>query len=117
MHGRVDESLRVRDTTSAIAALSTAGYIGRSDAIEFDAAYRYLRVLEHRIQLVQLRRTHLMPVKEDALRALAKSSLGPAVAVRPSAEKLPGSGSGPSAASARSTSASSTARCWPPRPT
>ncbi|GAA3683702.1 bifunctional [glutamine synthetase] adenylyltransferase/[glutamine synthetase]-adenylyl-L-tyrosine phosphorylase [Arthrobacter ginkgonis] len=90
VHGRVDETLRVRDTTSAIAALSTAGYIGRSDAIEFDASYRYLRVLEHRIQLVQLRRTHLMPVKEDALRALAKSSLGPAVAVRPSAEKLTG---------------------------
>ena len=38
----------------------------------------------------QLRRTHLMPVKEDALRALAKSSLGPSVAVRPSAEKLTG---------------------------
>ncbi|MEE1620269.1 bifunctional [glutamine synthetase] adenylyltransferase/[glutamine synthetase]-adenylyl-L-tyrosine phosphorylase [Zafaria sp. Z1313] len=89
VHGRVDESLRVRDTTSAIAALSEAGYIGRSDAAEFDAAYRYLRVLEHRIQLVKLRRTHLMPVKEDALRALARAAEGTGARTeRPTADGL-----------------------------
>ncbi|MGF9662957.1 bifunctional [glutamine synthetase] adenylyltransferase/[glutamine synthetase]-adenylyl-L-tyrosine phosphorylase [Arthrobacter crystallopoietes] len=88
VHARVDESLRVRDTTSAIAALSTAGYIGRSDANEFDRSYRYLRVLEHRIQLVQLRRTHLMPQDEAALRALAKSSLGSLAMGRPAPEVL-----------------------------
>jgi glutamate-ammonia-ligase adenylyltransferase len=76
VHGRVDADLRVRDTTSAIAALSEGGYIGRHDATDFDAAYRYLRVLEHRIQLVNLRRTHLMPVKDQALRVLARSSHG-----------------------------------------
>ena len=32
VHGKSDESLRCRDTTSAIAALSAGGYIGRSDA-------------------------------------------------------------------------------------
>ena len=63
VHGRVDETLRVRDTTSALAALSTAGYIGRADATEFDARLPLLRVLEHRIQLAQLRRTHLMPAR------------------------------------------------------
>ena len=31
VHGRVDETLRVRSTTRAIAALSLAGYIGRAD--------------------------------------------------------------------------------------
>lgn len=76
VHGRADETLRVRDTTSAIAALAAGGYIGRSAAAEFDASYRRLRLLEHRIQLAQLRRTHLMPVKEDALRALARSVQG-----------------------------------------
>ncbi|GAB4100441.1 bifunctional [glutamine synthetase] adenylyltransferase/[glutamine synthetase]-adenylyl-L-tyrosine phosphorylase [Sinomonas halotolerans] len=76
VHGRSDETLRVRDTTSAIAALAAGGYIGRTAAAEFDSSYRYLRVLEHRIQLFRLRRTHLMPVGEDALRALARSSQG-----------------------------------------
>lgn len=76
VHGRADETLRVRDTTSAIAALAVGGYIGRSAAGEFDASYRRLRLLEHRIQLSQLRRTHLMPVKEDALRALARAVQG-----------------------------------------
>nr|MDQ5862954.1 bifunctional [glutamine synthetase] adenylyltransferase/[glutamine synthetase]-adenylyl-L-tyrosine phosphorylase [Actinomycetota bacterium] len=88
VHGKSDESLRCRDTTSAIAALSAGGYIGRSDAAGFDHAYRYLRLLEHRIQLFQLRRTHLMPVSEAALRALAKAALGPFSNERPHPDAL-----------------------------
>ncbi|MBG0741439.1 bifunctional [glutamine synthetase] adenylyltransferase/[glutamine synthetase]-adenylyl-L-tyrosine phosphorylase [Paeniglutamicibacter antarcticus] len=88
VHAKADASLRCRDTTSAIAALSSAGYIGRTDARGFDAAYRYLRVLEHRIQLVQLRRTHLMPTKDSALRALAKSLAGPLSSGRPTGDSL-----------------------------
>lgn len=88
VHGKSDETLRRRDTTSAIAALSAGGYIGRADAAAFDHAYRYLRLLEHRIQLFQLRRTHLMPVKEDAQRALAKAVLGPFSTDRPHPDAL-----------------------------
>jgi glutamate-ammonia-ligase adenylyltransferase len=88
VHGKSDESLRRRDTTSAIAALSAGGYIGRADAAAFDHAYRYLRLLEHRIQLFQLRRTHLMPVKESAQRALAKAVLGPFSTDRPHPDAL-----------------------------
>ncbi len=88
VHGRLDDSIRARDTISAIDALSAAGYVGRSDAQELDGAYRYLRVLEHRIQLVHLRRTHLMPDDEMSLRALARSSEGSLVLVRPSAQQL-----------------------------
>ena len=88
VHGRLDESVRARDTVSAIGALSAAGYIGRSDALDLDDSYRYLRVLEHRIQLMQMRRTHLMPEDETALRALARSSEGCMVTVRPSAQSL-----------------------------
>ncbi|WP_104175507.1 bifunctional [glutamine synthetase] adenylyltransferase/[glutamine synthetase]-adenylyl-L-tyrosine phosphorylase [Arthrobacter sp. Y81] len=88
VHGKADESLRHRDTTSAIAALSAGGYIGRTDAAEFDHAYRYLRLLEHRIQLFQLRRTHLMPVRDEALRALAKAVLGPFARERPHPDAL-----------------------------
>ncbi|WP_026554223.1 bifunctional [glutamine synthetase] adenylyltransferase/[glutamine synthetase]-adenylyl-L-tyrosine phosphorylase [Arthrobacter sp. 35W] len=88
VHAKGDESLRCRDTTTAISALSEAGYIGRTDAHALDAAYRYLRVLEHRIQLVQMRRTHLMPTSDAALRALARSAVGPLTTARPGAEVL-----------------------------
>ncbi|MCU1574587.1 MAG: (Glutamate--ammonia-ligase) adenylyltransferase [Micrococcaceae bacterium] len=88
VHAKADASLRAKDTTSAIAALSAAGYIGRTDARDFDNAYRYLRVLEHRIQLVQMRRTHLMPSSDSALRALAKAAAGAMSSSRPSADAL-----------------------------
>ncbi|MCZ2402381.1 bifunctional [glutamine synthetase] adenylyltransferase/[glutamine synthetase]-adenylyl-L-tyrosine phosphorylase [Paenarthrobacter sp. Z7-10] len=88
VHAKADPSLRCKDTTAAIAALSAGGYIGRTDAREFDNAYRYLRVLEHRIQLVQMRRTHLMPESDSALRALAKSAAGPLSTARPSGAAL-----------------------------
>ena len=73
VHGRLDESVRVRDTLSAIDALANAGYIARQDASSFAKHYRFLRLLEHRIQLSQLRRTHLMPTADSALRSLARS--------------------------------------------
>ncbi len=73
VHGRTDESLRHRDTMSAINALSAGGYIGRSEANVFASNYRFLRLLEHRIQMSQMRRTHLMPTSETARRSLARS--------------------------------------------
>ena len=73
VHGRTDESLRHRDTLSAISALSAGGYIGRAEADSFGRHYRFLRLLEHRIQLSQMRRTHLMPSSESARRSLARS--------------------------------------------
>ena len=73
VHGRTDESVRVRDTLSGVEALVAGGYISRTDAATFANDYRFLRVLEHRIQLSQLRRTHLMPTSEAALRSLARS--------------------------------------------
>ncbi|MHA7295040.1 bifunctional [glutamine synthetase] adenylyltransferase/[glutamine synthetase]-adenylyl-L-tyrosine phosphorylase [Arthrobacter sp. HLT1-21] len=88
VHGKADESIRIRDTTSAIAALSAAGYIGRTDAKAFDESYRYLRVLEHRIQLVNMRRTHLMPEGDASRRALAMSSQGAQLTTRPAAAAL-----------------------------
>ena len=50
------------------------GTIGRADRLEFGAHYRFLRVLEHRIQFWRMRRTHLMPLADDDLRRLARSA-------------------------------------------
>jgi glutamate-ammonia-ligase adenylyltransferase len=73
VHGRADESIRVRDTLGALEALSSAGYIGRDDAERFSSHYRFLRLLEHRIQLSAMRRTHLMPADESARRSIARA--------------------------------------------
>ena len=73
VHGRDDESIRARDTLTAIDALRDASYISRQDAQSFSANYRFLRSLEHRIQLSGMRRTHLMPTAPSAIRAIARS--------------------------------------------
>jgi glutamate-ammonia-ligase adenylyltransferase len=74
VHGHSDPEVRQRSTLDALAALADRGYIGRVEANEFGSDYRFLRLLEHRIQLARLRRTHLMPRDPDALRALARAS-------------------------------------------
>ncbi|OII06350.1 bifunctional glutamine-synthetase adenylyltransferase/deadenyltransferase [Curtobacterium sp. MCBA15_007] len=74
VHGRDDPSVRVRSTLEAMDALTDAGYVGRAEAARFGPDYALLRVLEHRIQLRRLQRTHLMPSDEEELRVLARSS-------------------------------------------
>lgn len=74
VHGRIDERVRQSDTLGALQALTEAGYVGRVESAQLDADYRFLRVLEHRLQLSALRRTHLMPDDEPSLRLLARSS-------------------------------------------
>ncbi|GHD39587.1 bifunctional [glutamine synthetase] adenylyltransferase/[glutamine synthetase]-adenylyl-L-tyrosine phosphorylase [Mycetocola manganoxydans] len=74
VHGSAEPGVRVRGTIAALNALSEHGFIGREEAAEFAADYRLLRVLEHRLQLHRLRRTHLMPRDADALRVLARAS-------------------------------------------
>ncbi|KTR21390.1 bifunctional [glutamine synthetase] adenylyltransferase/[glutamine synthetase]-adenylyl-L-tyrosine phosphorylase [Curtobacterium citreum] len=74
VHGRDDESVRVRSTLEAMDALTAAGYVGRPEAARFGPDYALLRLLEHRIQLRRLQRTHLMPSDEEELRVLARST-------------------------------------------
>ena len=74
VHGQADPLVRQRATLPALVALAEQGYIGRVEAAEFSLDYRFLRLLEHRLQLSRLRRTHLMPTDPDALRVLARAS-------------------------------------------
>ncbi len=71
VHGRADESLRSPSTLDALRALSNGGYVGRAAGEALDRAYRFLRTVEHRLQLQRLRRTHLVPADPDGLRWLA----------------------------------------------
>ncbi|UGY91058.1 bifunctional [glutamine synthetase] adenylyltransferase/[glutamine synthetase]-adenylyl-L-tyrosine phosphorylase [Streptomyces gobiensis] len=74
VHGRSDSSLRSSTTLDALDALAAGGYVGRQDAAALDASYRFLRTMEHRIQLYKMRRTHLMPEDEAGLRRLGRSA-------------------------------------------
>ncbi|MFJ8232221.1 bifunctional [glutamine synthetase] adenylyltransferase/[glutamine synthetase]-adenylyl-L-tyrosine phosphorylase [Streptomyces sp. NPDC094448] len=73
VHGRSDTTLRSGSTLAALQALAAGGYIGRVDAAQLDDAYRFLRAMEHRIQLFRLRRTHLVPEDPADLRRLGRS--------------------------------------------
>lgn len=76
VHGRNDEALHVASTVGALAALGQRGYIGRDDAANLTASYEFLRLLEHRLQLQRLVRTHLLPDEDDdeSLRWLARAA-------------------------------------------
>ena len=76
VHGRNDESLHVASTVDALAALGAGGYVGRDDAANMTASYEFLRLLEHRLQLQRLKRTHMLPETDDdeALRWLARAA-------------------------------------------
>ena len=75
VHGRADDTVRSGTTLTALDQLAAGGYVGREDARHLAMAYRWLRGVEHRLQLHRLRRTHLLPPDSDeaALRRLARS--------------------------------------------
>ncbi|NUQ97545.1 MAG: bifunctional [glutamine synthetase] adenylyltransferase/[glutamine synthetase]-adenylyl-L-tyrosine phosphorylase [Streptomyces sp.] len=73
VHGRADAALRSGTTLDALQALAAGGYVGRADAVQLDEAYRFLRSMEHRIQLYRLRRTHLVPEDEADQRRIGRS--------------------------------------------
>ncbi|MER5442952.1 bifunctional [glutamine synthetase] adenylyltransferase/[glutamine synthetase]-adenylyl-L-tyrosine phosphorylase [Streptomyces sp. NPDC002790] len=73
VHGRADTALRSGTTLKALAALADGGYVGRVDSVQLDDAYRFLRTLEHRIQLYKLRRTHMVPEGDADLRRIGRS--------------------------------------------
>ena len=74
VHGLTDASLRTRGTLESLDALVEGGYIGRADAAAFADDYRLLRLMEHRLQLRELSRTHLMPRTPAGLRILARGT-------------------------------------------
>jgi [glutamine synthetase] adenylyltransferase / [glutamine synthetase]-adenylyl-L-tyrosine phosphorylase len=73
VHGRGDETLREPGTLPALAALAAGGYVGRADAAAMASAYRFLRAVEHLLQLRQLRRTHLLPEDPVVLREIGRA--------------------------------------------
>lgn len=68
--GRMPE-LRVRGTRAALDALAGAGIIDAADAAVLGESYDRLRVIEHRLQMVDDRQTHSLPDDPAALENVA----------------------------------------------
>ena len=73
VHGRHDPALRSGTTLVALDRLTAAGFVGRADAAQLAQAYRFLRLVEHRLQLASERRTHTIPSGSEARRWLART--------------------------------------------
>jgi [glutamine synthetase] adenylyltransferase / [glutamine synthetase]-adenylyl-L-tyrosine phosphorylase len=73
VHGRLDPHLRSPTTLTALAELGSAGYVDEDDARQLADAYRFLRCLEHRLQLRDGTQVYSMPVAEDERRRIARS--------------------------------------------
>lgn len=71
IHGGRDRSLRVRGTRAALDALAAAGRIEADEARILGEGYDRLRVIEHRLQMVNDRQTHTLP-EGDALDNVAR---------------------------------------------
>ncbi|HEX6331649.1 MAG TPA: hypothetical protein VF129_10245 [Actinomycetota bacterium] len=73
VHGRRDERLRSPNTLAALAVLAEEGYVAEEDAAALAHAYRFLRTLEHRLQIVRDLQTHELPADRAARTTLARS--------------------------------------------
>ena len=65
-------NLRVKNSLFALQTLRQSRIIKEADCTALSEAYRFLRTVEHRIQVVQERQTHALPRKEEEMRALAR---------------------------------------------
>ncbi|MDA8232295.1 MAG: bifunctional [glutamine synthetase] adenylyltransferase/[glutamine synthetase]-adenylyl-L-tyrosine phosphorylase [Magnetospirillum sp.] len=69
--GGREPAMRVPATVQALRALAGAGHIGETVAAELEAAYRYLRSLEHRLQMVDDKQTQTLPADPARLAGIA----------------------------------------------
>ncbi|HYZ64795.1 MAG TPA: glutamine-synthetase adenylyltransferase, partial [Acetobacteraceae bacterium] len=69
--GGRDPSLRDPTTLGALRRLTRAGLLDRRAAAELTVAYRVLRQVEHRLQMVADRQTHAIPARAEELERFA----------------------------------------------
>jgi len=72
VHGRQDPELRSPTTLVALAELAASGYVGPAEADALAQAYRFLREVEHRLQLVDEQQVHAVPADPVARGRLAR---------------------------------------------
>ncbi|HEX2090145.1 MAG TPA: bifunctional glutamine-synthetase adenylyltransferase/deadenyltransferase [Actinomycetota bacterium] len=73
VHGRRYDRIRNPNTLTALDALAHEGFVAPADARTLADSYRFLRRLEHRLQMVQDTQTHELPSDPARLGPLARS--------------------------------------------
>jgi glutamate-ammonia-ligase adenylyltransferase len=69
--GGRDPTLRVKPTLPAMVRLVETGHLEETARRELEASYRFLRQLEHRIQMVHDRQTHSLPEQPEEMTRIA----------------------------------------------
>jgi glutamate-ammonia-ligase adenylyltransferase len=72
VHGGKDARLRERNTLAALERLAACGHVETRQAAALADAYRFLRDVEHKLQIVHQRQTQLLPADPDDAAALAR---------------------------------------------
>ncbi len=73
VHGGSDSAVRSPNTLEAIDALVEGGYVAEDDGAGLSVDYRWLRNVEHRIQLWQERQLHVLPQQVEERGRIARS--------------------------------------------
>ena len=72
VHGRADPELRSPTTLAALAEMRRGGYVAPDDAEDLDQAYRFLRRVEHALQIEDEQQTHTLPSDRSERRRIAR---------------------------------------------
>jgi glutamate-ammonia-ligase adenylyltransferase len=72
VHGGVDHELRAHGTLAALDDLHRGGYVDPADAARLEESYRFLRRVEHVVQLEDERQTHAVPAEREPRRRIAR---------------------------------------------
>ena len=72
VHGGRDPALRLRATLPCLDEMADAGYVAAEDAAALAIAYRFLRTVEHRLQLVEEAQVHTVPADRASRDRLAR---------------------------------------------
>ncbi len=73
VHGPVDAEIRSPSTLDALDALARGGYVDPDDATSLADSYRFLRRVEHVLQLDEEHQTHTVPADRVARRRIARA--------------------------------------------
>lgn len=72
LHGEGQPALWAQSSIEALSALATAGLMPTTQARLLAEDYVFLRTVEHRLQMTNLRQTHMLPTDEAELELLAR---------------------------------------------
>jgi [glutamine synthetase] adenylyltransferase / [glutamine synthetase]-adenylyl-L-tyrosine phosphorylase len=70
--GGRNPQLRSRETLVTLRALADGGWIDAATCVDLQNAYRFLRTVEHRLQMVADEQTHTLPSRRDDLDGFAR---------------------------------------------